>query len=253
MIRVVLGGAGLDGFEAGEFTDRYVKLQLPAPGADYGSDFAAEEIQARYPRELWPRTRTYSVRDWDAAAGELTIDFVVHGDTGVAGPWASNAQPGDVLQLRGPGGGYAPDPSAAWHLLAGDASVIPAISVALTRISAGRPVFAVIEVDGPEEEQSLFTEGALTLRWLHRTREPGAEPDLLVDAVRALELPGGVGQAFVHGEATSVRTLRRHLLVERGLAGDALSASGYWKRQRTDEGWREDKAEWLRLAAADVS
>ena len=30
--------------------------------------------------------RTYTVRHWDPIRGELTIDFVVHGDEGVAGP-----------------------------------------------------------------------------------------------------------------------------------------------------------------------
>ena len=252
MVRIVLGGEGLAGFDAGEFADHYVKLQLPAAGADYGSDFDIEEIQASRPRELWPRTRTYSVRDWNAGAGRLTIDFVVHGDSGVAGPWAARARPGDVLQLRGPGGGYAPSPDADWHLLVGDASVIPAISAALARIGAGVPVFAVIEIDGPEEEQPLPTAADLHLSWVPRRRPPGEEPELALAAVRALDLPAGRGQAFVHGEASAVRAVRRHLLVERGMTPDALSASGYWKLRRDEEGWREDKAEWQRLAAADL-
>src|SRR5205085_133318 len=109
------------------------------------------------------------------------------------------------------------------------------------------------EVDGPAEEVALESPGALEIRWLHRTRAPGEEPDLLTEGVRALELPAGRGQVFLHGEATSVRTLRRHLLVDRGLPKDALSASGYWKLRRTEEGWREDKAEWAQLAAADVA
>jgi hypothetical protein len=49
-----------------------------------------------------------------------------------------------------------------------------------------------------------------------------------------------------------VRSLRRHLLVERALPAASLSASGYWKLRRTEEGWREDKAEWQRLATADA-
>jgi NADPH-dependent ferric siderophore reductase len=253
MVRIVLGGDGMTGFEAGEFTDHYVKLQLPAAGADYGSDFDAEEIQATRPRELWPRTRTYTVSAWDPEAQRLTIDFVVHGDTGVAGPWAASARPGDVLQLRGPGGAYAPDPSADWHLLIGDASVIPAISAALRRIPEGVPVIAVIEVDGPDEQQPLSSSGALALHWLRRTRPPGEEPELARDAVAAFELPAGRGQAFIHGEASAVRAVRRHLLVDRALPADTLSVSGYWKMRRTEEGWREDKAEWQRLAAADVS
>ena len=72
-------------------------------------------------------------------AQQLTIDFVVHGDVGVAGPWARTAQPGDELDLVGPGGAYTPDPDADWHLLAGDASVIPAISASLPRIPRARP------------------------------------------------------------------------------------------------------------------
>ena len=50
-----------------------------------------------------------------------------------------------------------------------------------------------------------------------------------------------------------VREVRRHLLAERGVAPEDLSASGYWKRSRTEEGWREDKAEWKRLAEKDVA
>jgi NADPH-dependent ferric siderophore reductase len=252
MVRVVLGGEGLAGFDAGEFTDHYVKLQLPAAGADYGSDFDAEEIQATRPRELWPRTRTYTVRAWDPARTRLEIDFVVHGDTGVAGPWAANARPGDILQLRGPGGAYAPDPQADWHLLVGDASVIPAISAALERIPGGRPTIVVLEVDGPQERQPLSSTGDLQLHWLDRSRPPGEEPELAAGAVEGLTLPAGRGDAFVHGEASSVRAVRRHLLADRGLPGESLSVSGYWKLRRTEEGWREDKAEWQRLAAADV-
>jgi NADPH-dependent ferric siderophore reductase len=253
MVRIVLGGDDLHDFAAGEFTDHYVKIQLPPPGADYGSDFDLDEIQATRPRELWPRTRTYSVRDWDAAARRLTIDFVVHGDEGVAGPWAAAARPGDTVQLRGPGGAYAPSPDADWHLLVGDASVIPAIAAALARIPGGVPVCVVIEVDGPDEEQPLTSSGVLDLRWVHRSRPPGEEPELALETVRALELPDGRGHAFVHGEASSVRAVRRHLLVDRGLPAEALAISGYWKLRRTEEGWREDKAEWQRLAAADVS
>jgi NADPH-dependent ferric siderophore reductase len=235
MVRVVLGGAGLADFEAGAFTDHYVKLQLPDPGGEK------------------TRTRTYSVRHWDADARELTIDFVVHGDSGVAGPWAASAQPGDELAFLGPGGAYTPDPEADWHLLVGDASVIPAISASLPRIPAGVPVQVVIEVDGAAEEQPLTTAGDLRLTWLHRTAPPGEEPELLVEAVRALRLPEGRGHAFVHGEAGSVRAVRRHLLVERGMDPASLSVSGYWKLRRTEEGWREDKAEWRQLAEADLA
>ena len=125
MLRVVLGGDGLAGFGAGPFTDHYVKLQIPPDGAPYEAPFDPERIKADLPREQWPRIRTYSVRHWDPDRLELTIDFVNHGSRGVAGPWAAAAAPGDAIQLIGPGGAYAPDPEADWHLLVGDACVHP--------------------------------------------------------------------------------------------------------------------------------
>jgi NADPH-dependent ferric siderophore reductase len=245
MVRIVLGGDDLAEFGAGEFTDHYVKLLLPPAGAPYAAPFDPAAVKAELPRDQWPRMRTYTVRDWDAGQRRLTIDVVVHGDEGIAGPWAAGARPGDLVQLLGPGGAYAPDPDAAWHLMVGDASVLPAIAVSLLRVPAGVPVIVVVEVDGPDDEIALDTPGELDLRWV-RTGE-------LLGAVRALSFPDGPGHHFVHGEATAVREVRRHLLVERGVPREALSASGYWKRARNDEEWREDKAEWLRQAELDTA
>ena len=249
LIRVVVGGEDLEGFSAGTFTDHYVKLQIPPPGAPYSAPFDPEDVKARLPREQWPRTRTYTVQDWDEQNKLLTIDFVHHGDTGVAGPWAAAAKPGDGLQLTGPGGAYTPDPEADWHLMVGDESVLPAISASLRRVPAGAPVHVIVEVDGPGDEVALDSPGDLHLTWLHRN----GNEDALVDAVRALDFPAGAVHAFVHGEAAAVRALRRHLVVDRGVPREALSVSGYWKRERTEEGWREDKAEWNRLVEQDAA
>ncbi len=247
MARIVLGGDDLDGFGAGAFTDHYVKLMLPPADAPYAPPFDPEAVKAELPRDRWPRVRTYTVREFDAARRLLTIDFVVHGDTGVAGPWARRARPGDRLQLMGPGGAYAPDPDADWHLMVGDPSVLPAIAASLPRIPAGVPVIVLAEVDGPEDEIELTSPGALDLRWV--PHGPGA----LVRAVRDLAFPDGRGQFFVHGEAAAVRAVRTHLLAERGVDREALSVSGYWKQTRTEEEWREDKAEWLRQAELEVA
>ncbi len=230
MVRVMLGGDGLTGFGAGEFTDHYVKLLMDQPDSDQ------------------PARRTYTVRRWDPAENELTIDFVAHGDEGLAGPWAAKAKPGDEIQLQGPGGEYAPNPEADWHLFVGDASALPAIAAGLERVPAGVPAYAFLEIDGPEDEQKLDTPGDLTAVWLDRS---ASGPDLLADALRAVDLPTGRVHAFVHGEAASVRAVRRHLLVERGVARQDLSVSGYWKRGRTEEGWRADKSDWKRQVQLD--
>ncbi|GLU48571.1 siderophore-interacting protein [Nocardiopsis ansamitocini] len=249
MIRVVLGGAGLAGFEAGAYTDHYVKLVFPQPGVDYPEPFDMQAVRRDLPREQWPSTRTYTVRAWDPESLELTIDFVYHGDTGLAGPWAANARAGDEIVLLGPGGLYAPDPAADLHLMVGDESALPAIAASVERLPEDARGHVFVEVAGPEEEQKLAVPAGVRLRWLHRGTSPvGAA---LVAAVRDLDVPTGRVHAFVHGEAGFVKELRRLLRVEWGLARDDLSISGYWRLGNNEDGWQAGKAEWNRQVEAE--
>ncbi|MFD4691370.1 siderophore-interacting protein [Streptomyces sp. NBC_00683] len=242
MVRVVLGGDGLAGFELAGFADHYVKLCFAPEGADYAHPFDMARIREEYPRAQWPTTRTYTVRSWDPAARELAIDFVVHGDEGLAGPWASRAQPGDQVTFLGPGGGYGPQASADWHLLVGDESALPAIAVALEQMPAGALVHAFVEVADAAEEQKIVTPDGAVVTWLHRGDRPVGEA--LTAAVKGLEFPEGEVQAFVHGEAGFVKEIRRHLRLERGIPLGQLSISGYWRLGQNDDAWRSVKREW---------
>ena len=220
--RVWFRSEDLSAFRESDWTDRYVKLQFP------------------------DAVRTYTALFPDVAAGTLAIDFVTHGDEGVAGPWASAAQPGDRLEVRGPGGAHRPDPTADWHLLAGDESAVPAITAALEALPADAVARVVVLVEDADHEPTLPLPERALLTVLHRATM--TEGQSLADAVRAVEwLPGRV-HAFVHGEAAEVmHDLRPYLLKERGLDRDQVSISGYWRRGRTEEGFREWKAE-LRAA-----
>jgi NADPH-dependent ferric siderophore reductase len=241
MQRVVLGGEGLAGFAADTCTDHYVKLLFPpAEGIVYPEPFDMERIREELPREQWPVTRTYTVRAWDPEHRELTLDFVVHGDEGLAGPWSLRAEPGETVHFMGPGGAYAPDVSADWHLLAGDESALPAIARSLEALPRGARAHAFIEVAGPQEEQKIDSD--LEVVWLHRGDRPVGEA--LVEAVRALRFPEGRVHAFVHGEASFVKELRRLLRVERAVPREDLSISGYWRLGHNEDGWQASKREW---------
>jgi hypothetical protein len=58
--------------------------------------------------------------------------------------------------------------------------------------------------------------------------------------------------AFVHGEAEeTMRGLRPLLLKEKGLTRDQVSISGYWRRGRTEEGFRAWKSEFAQAEGAE--
>ena len=250
MVRVVLGGDGIAAFQPMPFTDQYVNALFAPAGRTWADDFDLD-VERERPSGERPIGRRYTIRSWDAAVRELSIDFVVHGDEGIAGRWAQHAEPGDLLPVNGPSGGYAPAPEADSHLLVGDESALPAIAAALEQVPVGRTAIAVLLVDGPDHELPLDCPGDLRVTWLHRGGAPD-DVDMLVRAVAALELPEGTVHGFVHGEAAETRAVRRQLLGDRGLPKDRFSISPYWRRSYTDERWREVKGDWLAAVEQDV-
>lgn len=242
MVRVVFGGAGLTEFAVREPTDSYVKLHFAPQDAPYGIPYDADEVKREVAPEWWPVMRTYTVRSWNADTGELAIDFVVHGDEGVAAPWALKAVAGDRIYLSGPGGAYAPKTTADWHLLVGDDSALPAIAAALESLPAGSRAVTVIEVNSPADEQQLASAADVAITWLHRD-DPAGIPDIAA-FVQNVDFLHGQVHAFVHGDAGFVRELRRYLRVEKNVPREFLSISGYWKRGLAEDGWRTAKQAW---------
>lgn len=241
LVRVTLGGEALAAVDPGPFTDRYVKLVL-GEAPDGGR----------------PPLRTYTVRAvrTEDGAPVWDVDLVLHGDEGLAGPWASRVQPGETVTFLGPGGEYAPDPRAPWHLLVGDASALPAVAAAVEALPPGAVAQLVVEVEGPQEEQELAVPDGVraAVTWVH-TSAGRALAEVTAEVVAAARasgaLPDGAPHAFLHGEAGAVRDLRRWARGELGVPRELLSASGYWRRGRTDEAWRAEKAGWKAAVEQD--
>lgn len=250
LVRVVLGGPGLEAFEMPDATDTYINIAVPPAHATYGPVYDPRAVHDTLPREMWPARRRYTVRRWDATTQHLTLDFVVHATSGAAGPWAAAAEPGDVLVFNGPGSDYRPDPTADWHLLIGDESALPAIAVSLEVLDAEAIAVVRLVCDGPEHELELTSPAALDLAWVHRTEN---DPAPLPAAAAALSFPGGRVDAFVHGEADEIREIRHHLLAQRGLSDTDLSCSPYWRRGMTDEEWRSIKRDFVASMNADAA
>jgi NADPH-dependent ferric siderophore reductase len=171
--------------------------------------------------------RTYTVREYDGAAGRLTVDFAVHAD-GPATSWAVNAAPGAPFQISGAArSGYEPSDGAGWTVFVADQSALPAVAAIVEALPAGYPVRALIEVPATDEQLGLDSRADLRVEWIVERDGPCEQ---LVAAAAALELPSGEGDIWVGCEADAMRRIRRNLLHDRGLSPRALHTRAYWKR-----------------------
>ena len=194
-----------------------MKLVFPKPGVDYPEPLDMRVLRRTLPPEDLPVVRTYTALFPDVDAGTLAIDFVVHGDEGVAGPWARAAAPGDVLLANGPGGAYRPDPDADWHLLVGDESAVPAITAALAVLPEDAVTRVVVLVDSPADEPDLPVPAKGELVFVHRSA--GGGDGALLAAVQALDWPAGRVHVFAHGEAQEIMHRRAAVPVRRARTG----------------------------------
>ena len=198
---VTLGGEALSGFVSASFDD-HVKVI-----------FEGGEM------------RDYTPRRYDAAAGELTIEFALHGE-GPAAAWAAQAAPGQRLTVGGPRGSFIVPTDYAWHLLVGDETALPAISRRLEELPAGTRAIVVAQVADTADRRALASAAQLEVQWVD-------DADALLAAVRALPLPEGEGYAWCAGEAKAMATLRRILVDEKGHIRHAIRAAAYWKEGAT--------------------
>jgi NADPH-dependent ferric siderophore reductase len=238
-VRITAGGPGFEALRMNEFTDKYAKIIFADPGLGLTPPYDLAALRESLPPGQQPVTRTYTLRRADEQRQQVVIDFVVHGDAGIAAPWAARAEPGDLLALSGAGGAYRPDPGYDWHLLIGDESALPAICSALDALPADARGIAYLETSDPGEYLDAAAPAGLDVVWLHRP-EPGSQPRLLADALLAGPWLPGRADVFAHGERESMKAVRAALKARSG-DGDQLSLSGYWAAGRTEVVFQAEK------------
>ena len=225
MRRITLGGPELEGFVS-LGTDDHIKLLFAqTPEEQAVLETFALGSPGEGPR---PAMRDYTPRRHDPLAGELDIDFVLHGD-GPAATWAAQVQPGQFLHTAGPKGSMiVPDMFDSYWLI-GDETALPAIARRVENLPANRAALLVIEIDNPAEQQTFETAAQVDVIWVVRGEQN------MVDVVRRLEMPEGELYAWVATEAALSRKIRRVLLQEFGLSEALVKTSGYWRVEDSAE------------------
>lgn len=214
MLRITLGG-DLDGFTSLGFDD-HVKLYFP--NGKVGDD---GQPQAD--------SRDYTPRRYDAAAGTLDIEFVIH-DAGPATRWAEQAQAGANLEIGGPRGSFIIPNNFDWQLMIGDDTALPAMARRLAELPAGTCAVVLAEVDSAADEVPFASDADLSVTWVHRDGAAPGASDALSRALKAMKLPAGDYYAWVAAESLIAKALRAQLLAEHGANPKWMRAAGYWRR-----------------------
>lgn len=226
MRRVTLAGP-MDDFTSPGPAD-HVKVFFPDP--ETGVLNAPQIVEGRLERpagEVHARDYTPLVNE----AGELELDFVLHGDDGPATVWASRVAVGSQIVVAGPRGSKLVPGGAEWYVLGGDETALPAISRWLQILPEEADVTVLAEVQDADDEAYLAALGSPhPVTYLYRGDAPAGSTSLLGDAVRELPKRPGAGFWWLAGESQSLIDPRRYLRRELGLDQSAVDCSGYWKR-----------------------
>lgn len=203
LVRITLGGAGLAGFESTGIPDEWVGLVVPG------------QFQSRY----------YTVRSWDGA--ELVLDVVVH-ESGLVTEWAQLDVVGQTVTITEAKGSFAMPSDAAWLLLVGDLTALPAMARIAESVAgtSGVPTRIWAEVPGDPATLEGYLPAGCDVAWLG---QPSEGVSRLAEVVEGIDWPAGDGYFWMAGESAQMRAIRKHLMRVRHLPSTAYDVMGYWR------------------------
>jgi NADPH-dependent ferric siderophore reductase len=201
LVRLTMGGPGIAGFVSTGIPDEWVGVVVPG------------QFQSRY----------YTVRSW--SAGELVIDVVVH-DEGLVTEWAAGDCVGDTVTVSEAKGSFAMPDDAAWLMLVGDLTAMPAMARISETVTTPTRIWAEVPDDTlPLLRGTYLPEGA-DVTWL---APPAEGQSALAAAVEAIDWPAGPGYFWMAGESAQMRAIRKHLMRERRMPSTSYDVMGYWR------------------------
>jgi NADPH-dependent ferric siderophore reductase len=192
-----------------------VRLTLSVPGLET-TGIPDEWVGLVVPGQF--QVRYYTVRALDG--DRLVLDVVVHAE-GLVTDWATGECEADRVVVTGAQGSFEPPTGAAWLLLVGDLTALPAMARIAESVSVPTRIWAEV----PDDLAGYLPEGP-EVTWL----EPPAEgQSRLAEVVEGIDWPDGDGYFWMAGESAQMRAIRKHLMRERRLPSAAYDVMGYWR------------------------
>nr|WP_246336601.1 siderophore-interacting protein [Flexivirga oryzae] len=238
------------------------------PRSDFPADENWWEVWRDQPVEERAFIRTYTVVDARPDTGEIDVDFVDHGVTGPGSRFAVEAQPGDGAIIFGPNADFDGDAGglefrrefagSAMQLVVGDLSALPAINGIATRLPSGAHGLICVEVPHDEDARGIFAPPEVDIVWCVTDRgddqvaavrdwlesigplaADGASTTVVDDGAvdtywevsdpESAPSDGPALSAWIAGESSRVRELRRLLVNDFEVPKGAVCFMGYWR------------------------
>ncbi|MFS0866500.1 siderophore-interacting protein [Microbacterium sp. 179-B 1A2 NHS] len=220
-------------------TSTYVRIRLT--GEDLiGFDSAGSDDHMRlfFPDTL-PEGRTelrsapnreYTPLAWDGDAGWLDVEFAVHGDSGIAAPWAATAALGSTIAVGGPRGSMIVDGRPDAWFLAGDETAVPAMRRFAALMDPDAVGRILVEVADAAHELPVDAPPGVAVTPVHRGGAlPGTALASALSALGPEDRPDGSVFGFIAAEQAIVRHGRALLLDRWELPAEQTVVKGYWK------------------------
>ncbi|MGV2987173.1 siderophore-interacting protein [Vibrio sp. E150_011] len=183
-----------------------------------------------------PKMRTYTIRSLDVEQGVIEVDFVTHITEdklcGFGARWAISAKVGDTISIVGPGTIQNINTEKDWFFLTADMTSLPALSTKLATLPQEARGYAVIQLIGLEDKQTLNVPEGIEVVW---TLESVAQT--------AQSLPWLSGEPFVWCacEFDEMKALRQYFRNEKAIPKEDIYISSYWKSGVAEDGHKAIK------------
>jgi NADPH-dependent ferric siderophore reductase len=222
-----------------DVTAQMRQIELVGPDLSRLPARAGAHLVVHVPAGAGTARRVYSIWRHDPRSASIVLRVVLHDAGGPGCAWAREVTAGDRISVEPPRTKITLDERAAFHLFAGDETGAVPLLAMRAALHRGAVVHGVFEAAGPDGEMP-GADGAPPLPWVHRGKASAVSSRVLLRAVQELELPAGVGAAYLAGESDTCRLVQRHLIEQRGWSRHAVRVQQQWAAGRPGFGAGRD-------------
>ncbi len=183
-----------------------------------------------------PVSRTYTLRNIDAANNQVVIDIANHGLNGPGSRWANEAKIGDRIGVSMKSKKKDLAPKTDFILLAADLTGLPAISTIIESLPANTKGIVWVELPPENEIHTIETKANLEFKWIINPEVGnGTALHTLVKKQNLPKRKEGKRFAYIAGESKSVKEIKSFFKDDLEWKKDEFYCTSHWKAGKAEK------------------